>query len=359
MKIAHFAPFAPVKAGIYEAARDMVRADRAAGRDALFVDTGPVMGGVRSPRTENALDDRGGFTIKTASLEEAATADLIMAHDAPPQEFLAHTNMPMVWALHGRPLYCFRSETSRQGQSYSNVRQIARWPRTKLLVTFWREHLPYWRVIVPTEKLRYTDDPVVDTLRFNPDGPVHEFVEGVGGQFNVLIADAWRSDVDMYEIAHGPLAAHDSIPGLKVHFYSVDGNGRPIPGGGAEPVLEPWGIIFDEYARLGIRGEVCSRVPNIEEVYRACDVLLTPHRIATRVMAEALSCGLAIIGGKGCRYTDYTCIPEDVTSIASVLLEVSKLSKSKRRGMALGASEAFRSKRFESRMQAIYEEAIA
>lgn len=356
MKVAHFAPFAPQRAGIYEAARDMVRADRAAGIDALFVDTGPVMGGVRSARTEGAIDDRAGFTVKTAKLADAETADVIFCHDAPPQEFLAHTDMPMVWALHGRPLYCFRSETDRKGPSYSNVEQIAAWPRAKRLVTFWREHLPYWRVIVPPEKLRCTDDPVVDTLRFNPDGPAHEFAEDVRGQFNVLIADAWRSDVDMYEIAHGPLAAADAIPGLRVHFYSVDGNGKSVDG--AEPVLEPWGIIFEKYRRVGIRGEVKSRVPDIESVYRACDVLLTPHRIATRVMAEALCCGLPVIAAKRCRYTDYTCLPEEPESVGRALVEVSRVTKGKRRGFALGASTYFESQRFAAKMAAIYVEAM-
>ena len=63
VKIAHFAPFSPNACGMYEAARDFIRADRLAGRVSELVDVGGSDGTTRRPLRCGEKDARGGFEI--------------------------------------------------------------------------------------------------------------------------------------------------------------------------------------------------------------------------------------------------------------------------------------------------------
>jgi len=57
-------------------------------------------------------------------------------------------------------------------------------------------------------------------------------------------------------------------------------------------------------------------------VYRAADILLTPHVIATRVVREACASGIPMIAGIGCRYTPYTANPKDISGYAKMIDKV-------------------------------------
>ncbi|MFH1730329.1 MAG: hypothetical protein ABIF82_01610, partial [Planctomycetota bacterium] len=347
MKIAHFGPFAPWLAGIYEAARDMVKADIGQGHDAVFVDVGKTKkDGVHQPPQVGAIDDRAGFPLQTVSFEAALDTDVLVMHQSAPDNWLVRTSSPIIWMLHGRPLASFRPEQKGvPGNTYTHTRELANWPRVRRMVTLWPEHVPFWQVLVPEEKLVCIGPPPVDRDRFSPDGPRHDF-GGRAGKWNILIADTWRDDVDIFEVAHAPLLLAERRPGLKVHFCAV------------EQPFGPWNSIFDAYDRLGIKGHLYERVANIDQLYRASDLLLTPHRIATRTMAECLSCGTPVVAAEPCSHTRYSGIPEAPETMAAAIahaLDAGDVA----RAAALEAADAFGLEAFGQKMNAVYERALA
>ena len=303
MRIVHYAPFAPNACGLYEAARDMVIADFRVGHEVHLVDVGVTINNEYIPGSVGKTDSRGGTFISTSDPAIANNADILIAHTGIPDNWIVANQVPIIWIMHGRPAACFRPEQFKKGHSYSLMYLLSKWPRIKKMVTFWKHHIPYWEPIIPKEKLVCLDAPPVDQERFSPNGPIHDFGENKG-KWNVLIADSWREDVDIYEVCHGLLQT--DIPGLKVHFYAME-----IP-------LGPWEYLLQAFREKGILGEVQGRMLNMEEKYRAADVILSPHKIATRVIIEGLSCGIPIIAN-GCDLAQYRMVVDDPYSIRTAI----------------------------------------
>lgn len=349
MKIAHFAPFVPSRCGLYEAARDCVVADRLAGHDARLVDVGILEGSIRLPSVVGERDERGGDIVETVSQESVYDADVAVAHDGIPERFLARTQMPVMWVLHGRPEACLRVQQKTGQEIYTLFPRLASWPRVKALVTHWNEHVPYWRHVLPSAKLRSVGAPPVDSARFCMDGPVAEIEPEKRGLFNVVIADSWREDVDVFDVLHAVLEAADAIDGLRVHVYSVE-----APRG--DWVWEP---LFSALRARGICGQVVSRVADMAPVYRSMDALLTPHCFPTRVLAEALCCGLPVVAADGCAYTIYTgriSSPENMArALESCAVDV-EMDRMGARAAAVASSCAFTLGAFAEKMTAIYME---
>lgn len=350
MRVAHFAPFAPMACGLYEAARDMVRSDLDAGRDAAFVDVGVTINGQRQAPKPDAADIRRGFTLRPVPFEAVQGHDLFVFHDGVPDAWVVRTQAPILLMMHGQPMDCFKPELyKRGGATYSFFPAFAAWPRVKRLVTMWPEFMPFWQPIVPAGKLRAVDAPVCDQDHFRPEGDVHVIAADKRGEFNVLIAASWR-EIDPYEIVHGLLLAASGIPGLKVHMYAIE---QPIG---------PWEFIFQHMRRLGIQGELCARMPGMDQVYRSMDLVLNPHRIATRIVMEALSCGTPLVGGLGCRWTPWTAPADNPELVADAVLAAhSAIAADPKavRGEALSVARAFSHEAWQSHIGPVYEEALS
>lgn len=312
MKIAHFAPFAPYVAGIYEAARDMLRADLLCGNEVAFVDVGAFIDGKRMPRQIGAEDFRGGYKLVTVDLEAVKDFDIFIVHDGSQllADYFANCKAKIVKPIHVRPAACFA--TQAQNPVYEWYYNESRADRVAAWFTMWDEFMPYWRVIMPEEKLFCTGDPPIDGERFKPEGSHVEFFEGDRGEFNILVADSWREDVDMFHTLHGLITASNFVSGIKVHVYGAPENNQAL------------NLIFTAMKNKGILGEHKPRIKNLADVYRACDLLVTPHVIATRVMAEAICCGLPVLAGNGCRYTPYTCQQDSPYAIAGAIAQIAK-----------------------------------
>lgn len=329
----------------------MVRADTEAGHGVDFVDTGVTVAGsaVSEPPQVGAVDDRGGFRIVTAPPSVLDHADVLVFHSGVPDAWVVRSQSPIVWILHGRPLAVFRLEREHPAlQPYSLLAHVAGWPRTKRLVSFWPEHASYWRALVGPEKLVTLDYPPIDLVRFSPDGPQHEFAETHRGEINGLLADAMREDIDCYEVAHGAIEAARRIPGLKWHFYALD------------PPLGPWEHVIEAFRRRGVLGELCGRMTDMEQVYRACDLVLTPQRIVTRTVGEAQSCGTPVVAADGCRVTEWTAPPWNPRDVgASVESLVSALSETTavRVKTRCDAESRYGLARYAGKMTEIYEAA--
>jgi glycosyltransferase involved in cell wall biosynthesis len=322
MKIAHYAGFGPNRSGLYEAARDMLRADAEYGHDAVIVDCGVTADGIdREPGTVGSIDDRAGFCIKTVSPESARDADVIVAHTGIEDLWVAQSQAPMVWLLHGRPLDSFRPEQNRNRRSYSLIAELAQWPRVRAMLTLWREHVEYWQVIVPPEKLKLIGRPPIDKRRFSPEGSTYEIAPGLRGDINVMIADSWRDDVDTFEIANSMYHAAQAVRGVKVHFYGMefplDESQRGIP-------TKVWSYLLDAYRDAGILGEVFTRVGNMQHHYRAMDILVTPHVIATRTLLESMACGVYVIGPDDNRWARGDANPQSAECMTDALTQAAE-----------------------------------
>src|SRR5574343_691756 len=120
MKIIHFAPFAPNGCGLYEAARDMVVADRLAGHESDLVEVGILQEDGELVQGEaGKVDERGRDRIETVGPEQVELADILICHTGVPDTWFSFSQSPMIWILHGRPQACFGPEQFGSHSAYS------------------------------------------------------------------------------------------------------------------------------------------------------------------------------------------------------------------------------------------------
>lgn len=346
MNIVHFAPFAPHGCGLYEAARDMIVADRIAGHDTLLVDVGATVGGQHTPGEAGKSDKRGRSLVETHPPGIALDADLIVAHTGVPDPWISGCQAPIVWMLHGRPQACFCPEQFGNGNSYSLMAMLAKWPRVKQMVTFWPYHRTFWLPIIPENKLAVLAAPPVDPQRFSVNGEKHDFA-GMGGKVNVVLADSWREDVDLYEVTGGLIEFAKGNTDVKFHFF------------GMENPLRCWEFLLNELKMYGALGQVCARWPGMDDVFRGADLIVSPHRITTRIIAEALSCGTPVMAAKGCEFATFTCDPADPIDVAKTLEGIiGGLEEDVVKERVASAASKFSLTRYNEAMSSVYKNAL-
>lgn len=310
MIIAHVAPFAPNRCGLYEAARDMARADISGGADVLFVDAGITKGGVREPKKIGEVDNRGDFKLTTCSPDLLDTADIIIMHTGIEDSYLVRNQIPIIWAVHGRPLACFRPERMGTSESYSLYNTIAGWKRTKGMLYFWPEFKPHWEDVFQGKDI-ILPYPVIDENRFNLLSKPH--ILQTRGEINILICDSEREDIDLYELVIGLIEVAKKHKNIKFHFYGMD-----LPGGA---LPNCWNIVLGALKKYGGLGDVSGRVGDMEKIYNAMDCVISPNRIITRTIGEALSCGIPVISQNNPLniISDFTCDMSDPFDIVEAI----------------------------------------
>jgi glycosyltransferase involved in cell wall biosynthesis len=264
MKLAHTAIVTPHQSGLYESVRDLVAAERAAGIDAWIADTKAI------------TEDRGVPINRGIGI---ADADVIVNHSGL-GNYEKGLTKPVVHCLHGRPESSFRLECNGTVGVYSFIRSAIKTPCYRLFVTFWPEFVPYWSVMIPTERLRVVTAPV-DVKQWTPDGPDGYKFGSKRGDINIAITDMWREDVTPYHAIHAAVLFADKHPGTKIHMYGVKRT-RALD------------ALLSSVNERGCLGEVAGMVTGLANVYRAATMLVSPHRIATRAHREALACGCPV-----------------------------------------------------------------
>jgi len=291
MKIAHTAVVTPHRAGLYETTRDLVAAERALGLDARIID--PVNSGRQG-------EDRGVPIMGPGWLNECR---IIVSHSGLSKAMLA-TDLPVIHVMHGRPHSSFLLEQAGKIPVYSYLAGAADNPRFAAFVTYWREFLPYFRLLLPVDKL-HAITPPVDLERWTPDGPGGYGFHGHKGAVNVVCAEVWRDDKDPFHIIHAFALFAEKHPGAKLHIYAAPQRGNA------------WAVLRSRLKALGILGEVCDFVSGLENVYRAADVAITSQSMATRSVREPLACGCPVVMAPAqAPYTPYTVNPEHVEAYA-------------------------------------------
>jgi glycosyltransferase involved in cell wall biosynthesis len=325
-----------------------MKADVLAGHDVYFVDKGTVKDGKNTFQTTGTVDDRGGFKLVTSEPSNIDSADVIMAHTMPHNEWLARNQVPVIFIVHGRPLYSFRLENaSVDTKSYTYINEISHFPRVKKMLYFWPEFTPYWSTF-PQEKVAALDFPIIDQIRFSPEGEKHVIGDVHKGEFNILICDSWREDVDMFEIFTGALQAARELKNIKFHLYAAESkNGN---------INQCWDLLVKEMRRLGAMGELCGRMCDMEKVYRSMDAVLTPHRIIVRTIAEAQSCGIPVISDQKCKVAQIGCDPHDAYSVAEAIKKFVSSDKEELRKDALQKANSYSSKLYSEEMNKIYKD---
>jgi glycosyltransferase involved in cell wall biosynthesis len=286
MKLAHFAIATPHRCGLYETTRELVAAERLLGHDARICDPAPNEDG----RGVKEID-RG---VPIADMGWAVQADLVVSHSGHDTTPVSKTKQPIVHVAHGRPLSTFMGERDGKALGLTYQTQRKQIDRYKGAVTFWPEYEPYLRNIWAPKPV-WVVPPSVDLMYWKPGETKYDF-QGRKGNYNVIMTDPWsRTDVSPYHTIHAFALFQKMFPWARLHMYAWDGNKKGLTGlqnllGKGGGIITPW--------TLGIR-----------EVMRAADMLISPHRIYTRSIREAMACGLQVVSGRDVH-------PEDIEQFA-------------------------------------------
>jgi glycosyltransferase involved in cell wall biosynthesis len=300
MNIAHIAVVTPKRCGLYETTRELVAAEIQLGHDARIVD--PKVNKELHPRTE---DDRGAKLEPVEDYSFALEADIVINHSGMDLPELKAVTAPVIYVSHGRPYSSFMGEVNGGTPVYSYYVRSDREQRFNSVITLWEEHLPYLRAVFTNTPVHYINS-TVDLTAWNPDGPTGYDFGGNRGQINLVITDPWRSDINPFLSINAAILFCKRWPGSKLHIYGADNNRRGFES------------LFYVLKEMGALGEVNGWTLGLENVYRAADVMITPHRIDTRSIRESKACGCQVVSAQDCDPYD---IQETAIKIATKILE--------------------------------------
>lgn len=293
MNLAHLAVVTPHKAGLYETARDLVAAERAVGVDACIVD----------PTRDGTGSDRG---VPIRGWERVAGCDVLISHSGTGERF-KDAGKPIIHMMHGRPYSSFLLEQSGRIPIFSFLREVADDDHYRAFVTFWPEFLPYWRLLLPDDKVHSIPAPVNLDL-WTPDGPDGYGFHGHAGEVNVVCAEVWRDDVDPFHVLVAFARYAESAPIPRLHIYAAPQKGSA------------WKVLRGALEERGVLGEVVEGfVRGLENVYRAADVAVTAQRIATRSVREPMACGCPVVMAPGYGHSEFVAQPEDTEGYAAAI----------------------------------------
>jgi len=297
MKVAHFGNFAPNRAGIHSAARDLILAERSVGIESNYIDYGSE---VDCTFSRVWMTDGEVTTVSPDwAIEEA---DIIVHHSAiPPQ--VEKTGKPIVMYLHGRPEYSFMLDWGKKTGCLREEMHRATLPQYKKFITFWKEHVDYWKYLFPEREIGLISPPI-DLNRYSIEGNVYPFKPEENGSPNILICDMWREDITPFNTVFAAMKfAELCCPTAKIHVIAV-----PMPGQ-SNPVID---LMFGNLRKSGFLGHIATVIKNLDEVMRATDILVSPIGIETRTILEASALGLSIIAGDGCKLASFTSNPRNI-----------------------------------------------
>jgi hypothetical protein len=222
--------------------------------------------------------------------------------------------------VHGRPLACFRPEQNSQGGSFSLYSNVSKWNRTKGMLYFWEEHKECWSHFFNGKDIVLSAPPI-DINVYSSKGDKYDIQDK--GAHNVLICDSTREDIDLFETFINLIKASEKIKNIKIHYFGHEHHGIPC-----------WDMLIRLMQEKNILGDVHGRVTNMELVYRSMDVLVSPNKILTRTVAEALCCGLHVLGNSGNKHGLHSksanfASSNEFTSALEYVLSLDKLTDTK------------------------------
>ncbi len=263
-RILHSVVVTPGRCGLYETTRDLVDAERKLGHNAFIVDP---KGG-----DHPALDR--GVPIIPLSKCLGRDPDVIVEHSGLTRE-MRDVGVPLIHVRHGRPHSTLLLDHKLEGFRYFHKQA----PTYGAIVTFWPEHVDFWHKLTGQEIDCIT--PPVDLDAWSLTGSQVQFPLGT----NVVVADGWRPDTDPFEVLQG------LPPSANVHVFGITSD--------VAPALR---VMSKAY---GFKTYKWATAREMAAVYRTANVMVTPNKIATRCLREAMACGCAVVGPLGCTWTPF------------------------------------------------------
>lgn len=304
LKVAHFAVFAPGRSGQYGTVRDLILAERAIGIDAQFIDSETCM----SCKGNKGYADRTDGPITTVNESWAWKADVLIRHSIIPDD-LEDSGIPIIMCLHGRPENSFLLDQYGKVKVFHFLHQFNNDPRYHAAVTFWRDFEFHFKYLIPNQDVFFVPA-MVKLDQFTPAGRKHDFGRKSGSP-NIIIADIWREDVTPFNLVFAALKFKELYaPEAKLHIFGLPAERS-----------SPANILCHYLGLTSIAGDFFALAPDMMDKYRAADMLITPHNMATRVVRESLACGCPIVGGTGNPYTQFTADPRDTNQFADAMNE--------------------------------------
>lgn len=362
MKICHVCDVTPWTCGLYETTRELAEAEIDLGHDARLVDTRKltIPWQVETSPTGKSLmrfdvtapdpppkpgtRDRGVLVADESWMDEA---DVIQSHRG-----LARTegeghqpDVPTVHLIHGMPHYSFKLGEMGKGEIYMRNREIAHNPAYQTIVTMWDRYVPYWELVFGEGRVKYVPS-WVDLKRFRPGDSGYDFM-GLRAKVNVLVADFWREMIDPFHAMNAFALFAKTHPDVRMHVFGLD-NRQHLRQGFFETLLDVGGTdtlpdrqalatdmlrarradlpaiakrfnAIQQKSGRGILGATAPIVSFMDQVYPACDVLLTSKNTESRVVKEAMACGCQVVGATGLPCTPYTADAEDIPAYATAI----------------------------------------
>jgi len=346
IKVGHISYFAPSRSGLYEASRDMCKADILGGNEAYFFDAGVPEKDGRANIRVGEVDERAGFKLTTSHPDKIQDMDILIMHTGIDDKYLVKSQSPVIWVVHGKPLDCYRPEMQASRASYTLYNELSKWPRAKYMLYFWPEYQPYWTCF-PEQKHLIFDYPVIDEDRFNNSGEVYQIKDK--GKYNILVCDSDRADTDKFELIIAAIEVSKVIKGIKFHFVGLD-----MPFKNCERAL------LDKLQEVGGLGDIVQRTTSMEIIYKSMDLTFSPNRIINRVIAESLCCGTPIMTEIGCKVADYTTYVPNVKNVLTTFDRFTKDFDSKGidRNIIIERSKIFNIKNYYTKMNEVYKEVL-
>lgn len=353
MKVAHYLNFAPNLAGIYGTAKDLIIAERKQGIDAQAIDYG---NGLNPPQRHSRVWCKDG-EIETIHPDFGLEADIIVRHSALPQKiFDAHK--PIVMPLHGAPEYTFLLEHVGNSRVLREIMESAKNKDYKAFITFWKENLFHWRILLPKDMLILYVPPAVDLNKFQPGGKLFDF-GNKAGDINIVVTGVWRKE---YTTPYSVIFAaakwiHDKHPNARLHVFGIPGDNAKYPKNSG-----PVNQTLLALQRDKLVGHCFRIVGNLDEVYRSADMAITQHTIASRTVREALASGCPLVAAAGNKYTPYVADPRDtqgfVDAIERCYQDIKKDKVKVRNAARQVAEKEFNLKRVGEAMKRVFNEVL-
>ena len=221
-------------------------------------------------------------------------------------------------------------------RAYSSMHAVQQGPNRDqwaAFVTMWPEHVPYWQVILPPEKLHCVQSCVDldwwDPAKVEPD---YEW-GGHKAEINVVCSSSWRAgNVDIFDVVtaywHFAKAEQRST---KLHIY-----GNPE----AEMPSDAWRCLVKCLRDDDLLGEMPGwrSLELLRSIYRTADLMITPHHVASRGVREAMAMGCPVVAarpGKDAKRTAHLTLPGDFASAMSIAYSQSRLCRVVERSAAV------------------------
>jgi glycosyltransferase involved in cell wall biosynthesis len=306
MRIAHFARYTPRRSGLYEATRDQILAERAAGLDSIFVDYE-----IRDPVKVTQSDPSADFCdegLTVATWEEAKDCDVWTLHRGIPQELMPLFKQKRTIAvLHGTTEGLLLDDVASEGEKAGvNMHISILWDYDATVAV--NEH--DYRIMQLYDKnktLHFVHD-AIDVNRYSPEGYAMEF----RGEPAILAADMVRPNKTPANLLWAIPHVRKLYPKARAEVFSLE----------LGPIIL-WRNIVVRSPDSGLRGGIETiqlMGSDLRPAMRGADIGWNCNisGIPSRTAMETMACGTPVLSSTGV-FTPIPSHPFDTSVIASSL----------------------------------------